>query len=128
MKARDLRLAFLVVWLILSGAILLILLAPLVLPAGTIATLLPPCEWQVRYGRPCPFCGMTTAFILISQGHFDAACRSNSLSIPLYTLFVLNEIGVVVWGANKVARWLQGQKRAGSGPVRPAASPRGRAV
>lgn len=128
MKARDLRLAFLVVWLILGGAILLILLAPLVLPAGTLATMLPPCEWQVRYGRPCPFCGMTTAFILISRGQLDAACRSNPFSIPLYALFVLNEIAVVAWGANKTAQWLQGKKRAGSGPVHPAASPPSRAV
>jgi len=37
--------------------------------AGTHTQLgLPPCGWASRLGRPCPTCGMTTAFAYVADG------------------------------------------------------------
>lgn len=58
-------------------------LAPLVVGAtlspdpaghGTHTQLgLPPCGWVVAYGKPCPTCGMTTAFTHAAHGRLDLA-------------------------------------------------------
>ncbi len=32
---------------------------------------LPPCGWVVAFGRPCPTCGMTTAFTHAAHGRLD---------------------------------------------------------
>lgn len=34
---------------------------------------LPPCGWVVAYGKPCPTCGMTTAFTHAAHGRLDLA-------------------------------------------------------
>ena len=94
---KDLDLALRAVWLIISLAILLILAAPFLLGAGRVARLAPVCQSKLRNGTPCSFCGMTTGFLAISSGHFRDAEGANRGAIPLYTLFVVNEIGILVF-------------------------------
>lgn len=36
---------------------------------------LPECGWVARFNKPCPTCGMTTAFALAAHGRFVEACR-----------------------------------------------------
>jgi len=95
--ARDLDVSLRFVWLIVSFAVLLVLAAPFVLGAERVARLTPVCESKARYGRPCAFCGMTTSFLAISDGRFEDARRSNRGAIPLYALFVLNEVCVLTF-------------------------------
>ena len=40
---------------------------------------------------------MTTGFIHISRGRFSDAQTSNALSIPLFALLVLNELGFLAF-------------------------------
>jgi hypothetical protein len=38
---------------------------------------LPPCTFWELFGRPCPTCGMTTAWAHLVRGQWIAACRAN---------------------------------------------------
>lgn len=52
---------------------------------------LPPCHFALVTGRPCPSCGMTTAFAWSVRGRFDRAWRANpagSLLAPACMAFV----------------------------------------
>ena len=39
---------------------------------------LPPCTFWVLFGRPCPTCGMTTAWAHLMRGEWLDACRANA--------------------------------------------------
>lgn len=58
---------------------------------------LPPCMFHTLTGLPCPFCGMTTAFTLMSRGKLGAAFAAHPLGPLLYaaTWVVL---ALSVWG------------------------------
>ena len=94
---RDLDLSFRVVWLIASLVILLILAAPFVFGSTQVQRLAPVCQSRVHNGKPCAFCGMTTGFLAISEGRLQDAGRANHAAIPLYAVFVMNEIAVLVF-------------------------------
>lgn len=49
-------------------------LAPSASGSGTHRQLgLPPCGWVQSFNRPCPTCGMTTAFAHAAHGRLDSA-------------------------------------------------------
>jgi len=79
-------------WLLLSLAILAALVSPFVMGRERIARIVPVCDRKARTGLECPFCGMTTSFLDISEGQFPEAHRENHAGIPLYLGFVANEI------------------------------------
>lgn len=97
MTWSDARPALLGAWLVVSLAVALVLLAPLVLADAELDQLVPVCQWKARYNRECPLCGMTTAFRLISRGRLSGATRSHRHAIPLYSAMLLNEIVAVIW-------------------------------
>ena len=99
----DARQALKIVWLVVSLLILAALTAPFALGQERLAHLLPPCEWKVKYHRECPFCGMTTSFIDISEGQFGNAHRANRAGIPLYCAFASNELGLLAFIRRKGA-------------------------
>jgi hypothetical protein len=39
---------------------------------------LPPCTFLTLFGRPCPTCGMTTAWACLMKGQWQNACRANA--------------------------------------------------
>lgn len=88
----DTRLALLIAWLVFSAVMLFALAAPFLMPTATVERLSPDCMWRTRFGRPCPMCGMTRAFIAISNADFAGARKTNRWSCPLYASFVCNEI------------------------------------
>ncbi|MEO0248149.1 MAG: DUF2752 domain-containing protein [candidate division WOR-3 bacterium] len=104
MSRDEVKLSFLIVWLILSIGMLFVLVAPFALSADTIAALVPTCEWKVKYGRECSLCGMTTSFIQISHGNFKQSLLSNRASIPLYVVFVINELFGLPFLFNRLRR------------------------
>jgi len=69
-------------WLAASGVVLLVLLAiagrlrPDPRGWGTHEQLgLRPCTFLILFGKPCPSCGMTTAWAHLVQGHVVSAFR-----------------------------------------------------
>ena len=88
----DARRSFRIVWVTLSLAILAVLVSPFALGRERLTRMVPVCEWKVKYGRECVFCGMTTSFLDISEGRLGEASHANRAGIPLYLLFVANEI------------------------------------
>ena len=89
---EDVRRSFRIVWVTLSLVILAVLISPFALGRERLARIVPACEWKAKYGRECAFCGMTTSFLDISEGQLREAGRANRGGIPLYLLFVVNEI------------------------------------
>lgn len=50
---------------------------------------LPECSIRVLFSRPCPGCGMTTAFSYFVRGEFTAATQANPAGVLLAMLCVL---------------------------------------
>jgi hypothetical protein len=94
--SRDLVQSLRLVWITLSLIILAILVSPFLLGRERLTGLVAVCERKARYGKECPFCGMTTSFLNISEGRFSEASRTNQAGIPLYVGFVSNEICALV--------------------------------
>ncbi len=92
MFRAQLRTALLISWLIVAAVLGSAAAAPFLLSPARIASLTPVCEWKARYHRECLLCGMTTGFILISQGRFGEAERRNRGSVPLYAAFCANAL------------------------------------
>jgi hypothetical protein len=65
---------------------------------------LPPCTFRFLFGRPCPTCGMTTAWAHLVRGQLIAALRANAGGTLLAALAVVNVPWLVVSAAR--GRWL----------------------
>ena len=92
----ELMLAGLLVWFIVSAGILIMLVLPFVVPQHQLVQFIPECTWQVKFQKPCAFCGMTTAFYAISRADFLEAYRLNPLSLYIYFVFLLNTFCAVI--------------------------------
>jgi len=69
-----------------------VLVSSFLLPHNVLYNLTPECEWQAQYGIPCPLCGMTHSFTLISSGRFSEAMAVNQHSLFLYAIFFFNSM------------------------------------
>jgi hypothetical protein len=54
---------------------------------------LPPCEFFVIFGKPCPSCGLTTSFALLLHGDVMNSLRANAVG----TLFALFCLVLIPW-------------------------------
>jgi hypothetical protein len=65
---------------------------------------LPPCTFLVLFGRPCPSCGMTTAWACLVRGEVIASFRANAGGAVLAALAA----AAAVWLPASAAcgRWL----------------------
>ncbi|MDB5305905.1 MAG: hypothetical protein JWO38_107 [Gemmataceae bacterium] len=54
---------------------------------------LPPCNFVVMTGKPCPSCGMTTSFALLVRGDVGASARANWVGTALAVFWA----GLLVW-------------------------------
>lgn len=97
MNSLEIKKAFIIVWFIISFVIFLMLLFPFILPNNTILSIVPTCEWKIKYHKDCSLCGMTTAFILLSEGHIKAALTYNKGCLFLYMLFIINEAVILYY-------------------------------
>jgi hypothetical protein len=95
--APDVKQSLRIVWLVISLIVLATLAAPFALGRERLAHLFPVCEQRAKYGLECPFCGMTTSFLAISEGRIGEAGRANRAGIPLYLLFISNEVCALVF-------------------------------
>ena len=68
-----------------------------------------PCLLRWAIGLPCPFCGMTTAFALMADGHVAAAFGAHVLGPPAYLVtwgILLAGIAGLVRNRMPLPRWL----------------------
>lgn len=98
---RDFVPALGVTWRVLSAGTAFLLLLPCVLPQGALSAWVPACEGALQ-GKPCPLCGMTTAFYLIASGDVPGALAANPASLALYLGFILNLM--VLWAVTRLKR------------------------
>jgi hypothetical protein len=73
----------------LAASLGVLLLAALLSPdprgVGTHERLgLPPCRYLMAEGRPCPSCGLTTAFANLVRLRLRAAWAANPAGLPLF--------------------------------------------
>jgi hypothetical protein len=54
---------------------------------------MPPCNFVILTGKPCPACGMTTSFALLVRGDVSASMRANWTG----TLIALLWASMLVW-------------------------------
>lgn len=59
---------------------------------------MPPCSWSISFDRPCPTCGMTTAFAHAADADLVAAATAQPFGAFLAVL-----TASVFWGAAHVA-------------------------
>jgi hypothetical protein len=52
-----------------------------------------PCSFMTTTGRPCPTCGMTTAFAWVARGRFDRSWQAN----PAGCMFALLSVPLILW-------------------------------
>ena len=95
MEYRQLKLALFVVWIVLSGIILVSLVAPFLISSDSIIAIVPECDWKVKYDKECLLCGLTRSFVCISQGSFTKAQKLNKFSVYIFMFFLLNEVAVM---------------------------------
>ncbi len=50
---------------------------------------LPPCNFLVQTGRPCPSCGLTTSFALLAHGDWQGSLRANWVGTLMASLTLL---------------------------------------
>lgn len=77
------------VWLILSLAALLVVVAPFLLSADTLLSAAGGLSSPHPAGQACLLCGMTRAFLAISRGDFHQARQWNRGALPLYGLMAV---------------------------------------
>jgi len=74
---------------------------------------LPPCQFARVTGRPCPSCGMTTAFAWVARGRFDRAWGAN----PAGSLLAPTVAALVPWLLAGAARGRPLGSRSPSAPL-----------
>jgi TM2 domain-containing membrane protein YozV len=88
----QLRLSLYCSWLIISIPLVVAVVLPLVGSQSLIQSITPLCVWKTRFGRECPGCGLTTAFVRIGRGQWRDAMSANAAGVPLYAAFALNSL------------------------------------
>lgn len=91
-KKTNIYVEVITIWTILSIIMTLILLIPFFLNKQKILQITPICLSKKQFNVECFMCGMTRAFIEISQGNLKGAQIFNKYSLFLYLSFLLNSI------------------------------------
>ena len=59
---------------------------------------MPPCNFVVMMGKPCPACGMTTSFALLVRGDVLASLRANWAGTVIAVLWALTMVWALASG------------------------------
>ncbi len=98
---QEIRMAVTSVWVIVSAILLSALLASCLLPDRVLISLSTACQLQHNQ-QPCALCGMTRAFMAISQGRLDQATTFNRWSVALYGSFLVNGLLAAIFLVGRI--------------------------
>lgn len=87
-----LRPACFLVWTILSLLILVVLISPFVVSRDILFSVSAACQIRNHGHEPCCMCGMTKAFIAITEGNIREAMMHNRRSVLLFGTMLGNEL------------------------------------
>jgi hypothetical protein len=59
---------------------------------------MPPCNFVLLTGKPCPACGMTTSFALLVRGDLSASMRANWAGTLIAGLWALTMVWAIAGG------------------------------
>lgn len=59
---------------------------------------MPPCNFVVLTGKPCPACGMTTSFALLVRGDLTAALHANWVGVVIAVIWAVMMVWAVAGG------------------------------
>ena len=103
--AQQVRTALISVWLVVSAVTLVVVSASCVLPEGGLESVAAACQLPPGDRERCLLCGMTRAFVAISDGDLDRANAFNRGSVGLYGIFVGNGVLAVAFVSRRARRW-----------------------
>ena len=86
----ETRKALFITWAVFAVLSVFVIVTPFVVDRQTIINAVPVCASVKKYNRECPLCGMTRAFIYISDGNVQKAVAANKGSVFLYFGFFMN--------------------------------------
>ena len=89
---KEQKVAILIVWTVISVIISLVVIFPLLADSQTVLENAPTCISKSQFNVECSLCGMTRAFIEISNGNIGNAYDLNRGSLFVYSSFLLNSI------------------------------------
>jgi hypothetical protein len=98
---KDTSKSFYIVWIVISVSTFLILLIPFIAEKDFILSNTPDCIIKKTTGANCVSCGMTKAFVDISEGNLRSASVHNKFSPFVYSVFILNFIFFVSYSIKK---------------------------
>jgi hypothetical protein len=96
-KFKEQKLAILITWTFISVITIWILLFPFLAGKETVLRAAPACVSKSQFNIECIFCGMTRAFIEISNGSFSKAYSLNRGSFFVYSFFVMNSLTFIIY-------------------------------
>jgi len=93
-----------VVWGVVSLVGVACCIAPFLLDPETVYGIFPACPALARTGHPCPLCGMTHAFVNITQGKMAEALWHNAHSIALFRWLGVNALAYLFFVLTQVRK------------------------
>lgn len=99
----DLPRALVYAWLVLSAAAGAAMAAAWLIPADVLSELIPECPSRARGGQ-CPFCGMTTGFLLLARGELLRAREANPGAPLLFSLCGANFVAALSYVLMRLLR------------------------
>ncbi len=93
---KEIKTAIKITWIIYSALILTVLFLTSFFPE-TLYSISPVCYSISLYGEECFMCGMTRAFIEISDGNFINAYYLNRLSLFLFSASMINSAVLILY-------------------------------
>ena len=89
---REINNALKIIWMVITLLTTLLILIPFIVDRDKILNNTPVCISVSKYNVECALCGMTRAFIEISNGNFIKAYTLNKGSLFLYVAFLANSL------------------------------------
>src|SRR5665647_1154993 len=89
---KEQKVAILIVWTVISVTISIVIIFPFLADSQTVLESAPTCISKSQFNVECSLCGMTRAFIEISNGNIGNAYDLNRGSLFVYSSFLLNSI------------------------------------
>ncbi|NLB48517.1 MAG: DUF2752 domain-containing protein [Erysipelotrichia bacterium] len=93
---KEQREAVYIVWTVITIVSFAVIIFPFFTNNETVLKNSPTCISIGKYNRECCLCGMTRAFIEISNGNFRNAISLNKGSIPLFFIITINAIVYII--------------------------------